>query len=347
MNQKTKKIPLKNMYYLLFVFLIVIPLLTALFIALKILNQQFKKQAVENIERAQDTIVTELLSDVNVMSMRLSHLIYSNNNEIMDYAAGTDTSDILQRYEYEQKLSQAGNLVLEPVKDIISLGFYMKDGRETYIKNSVNRTREEIESTKWYLEALKTHNVVFAGSYDTESANDLYIGGKKNLLVLVFALSPDVTTDRSQKIEMVTFYQVTGAGETIEDYNRNYLRGDNKLGITRIVGAEGEVIFTTTDDQDFSHKEYTWGRSVIPFAHTEWYVESYIKTEELTEEFWRVAIMILISAGIIFLLAGYYSNYFLKSIVNPITEISGGLKQVEEGNLQIHIPPRDSLKYEA
>lgn len=139
-----------------FTFLIVVPLLTVLLIALFVLNQQFKKQAIESIERAQDNILTELLSDINVMSMRLSHLIYTNNNEIIGYAAGTDTEDILQRYEYEQKLSQAGNLVLEPVKDIISVGFYMKDGKETYIKNSINRTQEEIKEKKWYQAALAT-----------------------------------------------------------------------------------------------------------------------------------------------------------------------------------------------
>ena len=49
----------------------------------------------------------------------------------MAYAAEMDTFDLGRRYEYEQKLQQAGNLALEPVKDIISVGFYMKDGRET------------------------------------------------------------------------------------------------------------------------------------------------------------------------------------------------------------------------
>ena len=123
MIRKRKTIPLKKLYYLAFVFLIVIPFLAALLIALFVLNKQFKRQAIENIERAQDTIVTELISDINVMSMRLSHLIHTNNNEIIDYAAGTDTSDILEKYEYEQQLTQAASLALEPMKDILSVGF--------------------------------------------------------------------------------------------------------------------------------------------------------------------------------------------------------------------------------
>ena len=46
-------------------------LLVVLILALLLLNQQFKKQAIENITRAQDNIVTELTSGVNRMTMRL------------------------------------------------------------------------------------------------------------------------------------------------------------------------------------------------------------------------------------------------------------------------------------
>lgn len=176
---RKKKLPLKTVYYLSFLFLIVIPILTVLVIALITLNRQFKQQALENVRQAQETVIAELRSDINVMSMRLSHLIYTNNNEILVYAAGTDTYDGNKRYEYEQKLEQAGNLALEPVKDIISVGFYMKDGRKTYIKNDIRRSNTEIKEMEWYQKALQHTNVVCLGSYDTTSVNDLYMGGKK------------------------------------------------------------------------------------------------------------------------------------------------------------------------
>ena len=123
---KKRKLPLKTVYYFSFLCFIVIPILIVLLIALFILNKQFKRQAIENIKQAQETVITKLQSDIDVMSMRLSHLINTNNSEIL--AAETDTFDYSRRYEYEQKLQQAGNLALEPVKDIISVEFYMKDG---------------------------------------------------------------------------------------------------------------------------------------------------------------------------------------------------------------------------
>ena len=336
---RKKKLPLKKAYYLSFLFLIVLPLLIVLIVLLFMLNRQFKKQAIENIRQAQETVLTELKSDMDVMSMRLAQLINTNNNEVLADAAETDTADYNIRYQYEQKLQQSGNLLLEPIKDIISVSFYMKDGRKTYIKNEIFRSTDEIREMDWYQNALEHRNVVCIGSYDTEKMNDLYQGGKKDLLILVFALAPDVTTDRSQKIEMVVFYQSTGAADRIRGYNRNYLLGRNKLGIARIRDEGGEVIFSTTEEEglDLTDRKYTCISTPFTWNDTCWYLENYIETKDLTKEYWDQAILILAAAAMILLLAAYYSGYFLTSIVKPIEEISAGLKQVEEGNLDVHI----------
>ena len=50
--QKIRKLPLKTVYYLSFFFLIVIPILTVLNVALIVLNRQFRQQALENIRQA-------------------------------------------------------------------------------------------------------------------------------------------------------------------------------------------------------------------------------------------------------------------------------------------------------
>ncbi len=338
-GQMGRRLPLKTVYYLSFLFFIVIPILIVLVVALFVLNKQFKNQALTNIRQAQETVITELKSDIDIMSMRLSHLIYTNNNEILAYAAEMDTADFGRRYEYEQKLQQAGNLALEPVKDIISVGFYMKDGRKTYIKNDINRTMDEIREMDWYQKALEKSNTVCLGSYDTVSSSDLYVGGKKDLLILVFALAPDVSTDRSQKIEMVVFYQSTDAADRIKEYNRNYLEGKNKLGITQIRDSGGNLVFSTLDqgEIDFSGKKYTCVKTPLELKDTVWYLESYIETRDLTLEYWNRAVLVLLAAVLILLLAGYYSRYFLRSIVNPVEEISSGLREVEEGNLDVHV----------
>ena len=335
---KKKKLPLKTVYYLSFLIFIVIPIFIVLVGALFILNRQFKGQAMENIRQAQETIITEIKSDIDIMSMRLSHLIYTNDNEILAYAAETDTADYNRRYEYEQELQQAGNLALEPVKNIISVEFYMKDGRRTYIKNEINRTVDEIREMEWYKRALEKKNAVCLGSYDTTSLNDLYAGGTRDLLILIYALAPDVTTDRSQKIEMVVFYQSTDAVERIKEYNRGYLNGENKIGITRITDEAGNLVYSETEEGiNLSERKYTCIRTPLELNDTVWYLESFIKTSDLTQEYWDSAGKVLLAAMVILLLAGYFSTYLLRSIVKPIEEISAGLKQIEEGNLEVHI----------
>lgn len=331
--------PLKSVYYASFLLFIVIPLLLVLIGALFYLNQQFKGQALENIRRAQETVVAELLNDVDIMSMRLSHLIYTNNNEILAYAAGTDTADAGVRYDNERRLHEAVSLALEPVKDVVSVGFYMKDGRVSYIKNDIKLKTADIRTEGWYEKSLERANTVCVGSYVTAAPNDLFAGSRKDMLILVFALAPDVSTDRSQKIEMVAYYQVAGAGDRIKKYNADYEAGGNKLGITRIIDESGTVIYATGDVDNFGLKGQICVRTPVELFDNIWYVESYIKESELTADYMGTALFVLGAFVLVFLLAGYFSRYFLKSIVHPVEEISAGLRQVEEGNLQISIAP--------
>lgn len=336
-RDKFKRLPIKTVYYISFLFLIVIPILIVLIVALLELNHQFKNQAIENIKRAQDAIITNLHSEEEVMSIRLSHMVYSNNNEILKYAAETDTADVNIKNDSEQKLSQAVNLVLEPVKEVISVYFYMKDGKETYIKNNITKVQSEIKATKLYQSALKKSNTVGMGFYETSATNDFYMGSIKDTLILIFALSPDGTTDRSQKVEMVMYYQSSGVSDRIKAYNRDYLAGKNKLGITQITDTDGNVVYYTKKGSDFGSGKYTCIKTPIKFNQNIWYIESYIKTSELTSNFFDTAKLVLVAAVLILVFAGYFAGYFLRRIVKPIEEISNGLRHVEEGDLEVYI----------
>jgi hypothetical protein len=67
------------------------------------------------------------------------------------------------------------------------------------------------------------------------------------MLILIFALAPDVSTYRSQTIEMVTLFQSTDVAERIKKYNDNFLKGENKLGLTRIVDSSEISVFNVND----------------------------------------------------------------------------------------------------
>lgn len=336
---KWSKMQLKTVFYISFFSFIICPILIVLITVLNILNQEFKKQAIANIEQVHETIVTELTSDIEVMSMRLSHLIYSNNNEILDYAAGTDSDDLKLRYDSAQKLNQASSLALEPASNIISVGFYMKDQRITYYKNTINKSYEEMSSTSSYKNAIKNKNQVVIGFINNDVNNGLYTGAKKNSLIIMFAFAPDRKTDRSEKIEMVMFFQNSGVAETIKNYNSEYLKGNNNFGVMEMKSSDGENIFTTLDADDYKNQKYTHITTPLKLYSDTCYINSYIKTSDLSANFWRVALWVILVALLVLLLVCYYSSYFLRSIVKPLQRINCGLRQIEEGELQIHIEP--------
>ena len=348
-----KKLPLKKTYYIQFLSLIVIPLLIVLFVALFVLNQRFKEQAIENIRRTQENIATELLLDVETMSLRLSHLVHTNNSEMLDYAAYADTDDSALRYEYSRKLKESGSLVFEPSSNLISVSFYMKDGRQIYINSEVQIP--EVEDMDWYQCALQETNQVMVGSYFIQEKGEVYLGSRGNSMLLAFALAPDRTTDRNEKIEMVVIYYGTDVGDKIASYNKKYLDGKNSLGLMQIVNEDGTLLFSSDGElqeesgtlfgvSDGLLQEeaggYTCIRTPVDVNNAVWYVESYIKTSKLTSDFRQIAGIILVVAVCILAFAGYFSRYLLKGIVSPIEEISDGLKQVEEGKLDVHIAPQ-------
>lgn len=337
---KWSKMQLKTVFYISFFSFIICPILIVLITVLNILNQEFKKQAISNIKQVHETIVTELTSDIEVMSMRLSHLIYSNNNEILDYAAGTDSNDLKSRYNSVQKLNQASSMALEPASNIISVGFYMKDERISYYKNAINKSYEEMSNSTCYKNAIKNKNQVVIGFMNNDLNNGLYSGAKKNSLILMFAFAPDRKTDRSEKIEMVMFFQNSGVAEKIKNYNREYRKGNNNFGVMEMKSSDGDNIFTTLDgEENFKNSKYTLITTPLKLYSDTWYINSYIETSDLSANFWRVALWVLLVALLVLLLVCYYSSYFLRSIVKPLQRINCGLRQIEEGELQIHIEP--------
>lgn len=335
MNLKNVKLPLKKMYYRLFTMFIVIPLLAVLLIALLVLNQRFKTQAMEQIRITQESVANELLLDVKNMSLRLSHLVHTNNSEVLDYAVLTDTEESTLRFEYFQKLQQSGNLAFEPASNLVSLSFYLKNGNQTYMESEI--VIDNVSKADWYQKALQSKNQVTVGSYFVKENGEAYIGSRGGTLLLTFALAPDRTTDRSEKLEMLVLYYNTDAADKLVNYNKKYQAGENNLGIMQLVDEEGSLLFSQDGTLWKEQPGYTRIVTPVEVDDSVWYLESFIKTSALTAEFRQIGALVLLVALGILAFTGYFSRFLIKSIVSPIEEISEGLKQVEEGNLQVHI----------
>lgn len=328
--------PLKKAYYLMFLVLVITPITGVLILVLLLLNQQFKQQSLENIKQSQQTVITQLMSDINTMSMRMSVIVHANDYELLHNASMADTDNMIQKSEYRKKLSSIENLYLDPEKNILSFYFYMNDGSDIYLKSYIKKNRESIEKEKWYQNALKNKNIVHTGSYKIEKPNDLFFGSEKDMFILVFALAPDITTDKSGKIKMVELYQYSNITEMVKTNNKEYHSGKNKFGVSQITDADGNCIFSTEDNiNTVTSGKYICISTPVNFYGNTWYIENYILPKELTQKYWETAICVLATAVAVLLLTCYFSRYFIKSIIKPIEAVNYGLRQVEEGKLDV------------
>lgn len=137
--------------------MIVFPLLLVLLISLVALGRQYKGQAIENTERAQETVATELLSDVEFMSMRLSQLINANDNMVIRYAVEVDSTSNDRKHEYQKKLG-----IMQIVDEDGNLIFHSGEGAEKCGGGyTCVRTPVELGNTKWYVESyIKTSELM-------------------------------------------------------------------------------------------------------------------------------------------------------------------------------------------
>ena len=142
---------------------------------------------------------------------------------------------------------------------------------------------------------------------------------------------------------MVEMYQSSKIADQIKNNNRAYLSGKNRLGIVQVTDQSGKVIFSTGKQQKSGEKGITCIRTPVKIYDDTWYIENYVKSRLLTEEFWQLSMILLTVMVVLFLLIAYYSRYFVRSIVEPIEEVNVGLRKVEDGKLDVHIETNGQL----
>ena len=352
-----KRFSLKTVYYRSFFLLIVIPILLVGVVTLGIIRYMMEKSAIANIQNAQASIETSLSESVRDISLQLSHLVFVNNGEIMGLVSGMDTDDKEQRYDFSSRLDEMFRVSMVPSQDTVSAMFYLKSGNTVYLKDEVILPREDIGRENWYLQALEHKNVVSVGAFDTARQTITYSRLKKGEFVLAAALAPDYQADRSGKLEMVSLFSVTHVGEVIRRYNR-----DEQLGTTFILDREGRLLFagdrsqeaerlmkglpstqagiyrTPVDAQGTGHvMNYT--AVVSSVEENGWKVVSMVSTSRLTAAYNRVMGISLLVISLLLLLFYLFSRYFLGEIITPLHSVMEGMKEMEEGNLTVHVEP--------
>ncbi len=343
-----KRKRLKDSYYRSFFTLIVIPILAIILISTGIIRTILEETSARNILRTQDNLVSVLGSEVQDISLRLSHFVYVNNNEILRTAAKTDTKDVSERYHHTRVLTESFNYAMVPVQDILSAVFYMKDGLSTYLKDDIILPKEEIKGASWYQAALADQNVVKIGYYDegvTTSRRSPYT------FTIVAALSPGIDLDRDGAIEMVTLFMSSRVGNLIREYDKEPF-----LGTTMLLDKEGQVLLdidggsallsqmqdmgwlgTGRCSQRVGGKRYVYLSTQDPVTEC-WFVTA-VPAKALYRHFNEAVLAILAVTLFLFFLFYRFSDHFMKNIIDPIHRVVEGMRKVEEGSLEVRAEP--------
>ena len=352
-----KRFSLKTVYYRSFLLLIVIPILLVSVISLTLTRYIMERSAITNIRNAQASIESSLSKAIRDISLQLSHLVNVNDGEVMELASGMDSGDQQQRYDSRNRLSEVFRVAMVPSQDTISAMFYLKDGCTVYLKDEIRIPKEVMEQEAWYRQALAGPNVVSVGAFDTSRQNLTYSRLKSGEFVLAAAFSPDYQADRSGKMEMVSLFSVTHVGEVIRGFNR-----DEQLGTTFILDSSGSLIFAgdryqeasrllkgltskeagvykTAFDAQGNGRRQGYTIVVSDVEENGWKIVSCVRTARLTASYNQVTLASILVISLLFLLFYLFSRYFLGQIITPLHTVVEGMKEMEEGNLTVHVEP--------
>lgn len=340
---------LQKVYYASFAAMVVVPVLLVFVISLSVIRLMMQNTAISAIESKQSAAVSSLTESIRDASLQLSHFVYVNDYELMEVAARTDTADTKARYHNTVLLDNLFEVAMAPKQTVLSGMIYMKDGRDTYLKQMPAISRDEVRASFWYQEALAKKDRVCVGSYDTSRTKVVAKGSQSRELVLAVALAPDIGVDRSGKIDAVVLFFRTN----VSDFFTGKSHGPG-LEDAVILDAQDHVIFRAgTGEQTQAclagipvkkggvYKEKASSRTCVitEVPETGWKIVSSVKTSALTREFNRVAAIVVGVTGALFLLYFSFSRFFLQNIIQPVHTMVEGLAQVEGGNLETHIAP--------
>lgn len=352
-----KKHSLKNIYYISFSLLVVVPVLLVFVTAISVIRMMVFNSAVSAITNAQSAVSASLKESVRDASLQLSHFVYVNNNELMQLAAMTDTQDSGERYYYTAKLDELFQVAMAPKQTVVSGMIYMKDGSHTYLKKEAVIPKEEIKKTSWYQEAAKNKNRVTVGCYDPVKVKITSTAIKQQEMVITVALAPDNVTDRSEKIDIVALFINARIGSMMREFARQ-----PGLGPMAVVDSRGNLLFGSDADgqlaasllqlPSLAQGEYrlklqpegtaavtSYIAVLTDVPGTEWKIYSCVRSSALTGEFNRIALLLLAVIIALFALYIVFSGIFLRTIIKPIHTMVGGLHEIEAGNLETHIEP--------
>lgn len=344
-NDMKKNTHLNKIFYRNFLLLIVIPILIIILFSMGIIQKIIMKSSVDKIELAQKNVKTTLENEILDNSLRLTHFLLTNDNQVLEYAAKHNMSDSAGKYNYNLKLKEQFNLIM-PKTDILGMHFYMRDGSQYDFKDDLAVSSSYIKNRTWYKKALESPKSTYIGS----ELSTIMFSQKKSLnpkLTLAVALAPS-NLDRYKKVEMVCMYIRSKTPDMMKEYNRK-----SELGKMYLIDGTGNILTGISKEetdsipksiltkvpgvykQKSNHKTFNY--IINNVGMTGWKIVSVVATNELLSVFYKISLGIISTSLLLFTLFFLFSMIFLKNIITPVSNLAYGMELMEQGDLYAQV----------
>lgn len=354
---KKKNETLKKAYYRSFFLLIVLPLGIVFIVAAIVIGYIIQNSSIKTIDVFQENAVDALFDDIRTASLQLSHFVYVNDGEFLEFALQVNNLTGDEQYAADQQLQKAFRTAMVPSQDILAGAFYMKNGGNVYMKDDVIIPGTQIRAEEWYCSAKSKPNQVIPWGYDIHRDKVVRSGERAGQFVIVTAMAVDKLSDRSGEIDVVCLFTVSQIGDIFLR-----ARSDVGLGTSVILDREGNVIFgdggneairsffskypgefveqNQTRRANFEGEEQTYFFHSKAIPDTEWTMVTFVEEYRLGKQIYQVGscIALVIIALITFFYV--YSYYFLNAIITPVHVVCEGIKRLDNGDLYVQVEPR-------
>ncbi|EFB75353.1 ATPase/histidine kinase/DNA gyrase B/HSP90 domain protein [Subdoligranulum variabile DSM 15176] len=351
--------PLKKVFYRTFSLLVVVPLILVSVAAAIILYRVMRSSTVDTVSAFQETVATTLDNDIRSASLQLSHFVYVNDGEFLDVVNQVyQSTGSSQQYLANKALERSFNTAMVPSQNILAGRFFMKGGGAVSVKDAITLPDDEMRAEGWYRAALETPNRVTIGGYDT-SKTDLTANTQKGRqLVLVTAMAPDYSTDRSGSIDVVAYFTNSQVSEVLLR-----ARTSPDMGTTVLLNESGGVLFGDMGrepvlawfgengaglpdgtfnqravlEEDGSSRNYIFIVREVPY--TGWRIVTFVDEARILN---RITATGALLAGVVFgllLLFYLFSRYFLDAIVMPVQALAVAMDRVADNDLDVQLQP--------
>lgn len=355
MERLKKTSSLKQVYYRNFVFLVVVPLLVVFMGTMTILKYRLRQASLENINTYQEGLSDTLKKEIDENSLQMAHFVYSQDGYFLQLAENVASSSGSVQYAYNQQLDEVFQMTMVPSQDIVGGTFYMKNGAQVHMKDNILLSTSAVRGTDWYSKALKKRNTVAINAYDTSKVKLTTSIRQNRQLVIVSALSPDVILDKSAQVEMVAFYTLSKAGNTMKQGSRNQV-----LGITVLLDEDGKLLFSgdeaVSDYFEQHGEEFTAGtaeyraspdgKAAEPYLFQTcaipgcgWKLVTVVRSRLLIKDMNRIGVLLGIVILVLLGLFCLFSQYFLNGIVDPVHAVAEGMEQLVNNDLNVQVRP--------